>query len=51
MDCQKQGQKSNNRDYRIFVGGLTPRTTNNMLMEYFAKFGDILSAEVVYDTR
>ena len=37
------------QNFRIFVGGLTPTTTNQMLMSYFSKFGNIASAEVVYD--
>ena len=37
------------QNFRIFVGGLTPTTTNQMLMSYFSKFGNITSAEVVYD--
>lgn len=51
MTLSKQGivPKTETQDFRIFVGGLTPSTTNQMLMDYFSKFGEITSSEVVYD--
>ena len=46
-----QAMENNNPDnnLRIFVGNLTPKTTNQKLLEYFNQFGPIASAEVVYD--
>ena len=38
-------------ELRIFVGGITLETTKEMLMNHFCQFGDITSAEVVYEKK
>jgi len=38
-------------DLRIFVGGITLETTQEMLQQYFDQFGNIASTEVVYEKK
>ena len=38
-------------ELRIFVGGITLETTKEMLTDHFSQFGEITSAEVVYEKK
>ena len=36
-------------EYKVFVGGLSYVTGNDVLRQYFSKFGEVVSAEVMYN--
>ena len=38
-------------EYVLFIGGLSPQVTNQDLITYFKKFGNILRAKIIVDKK
>ena len=37
--------------YKLFIGGVSPDTTEDDLWQYFRSFGDLIDYRIVYDNR
>lgn len=56
LDCKEALNKDNaksrmsqERNYKIFVGGLSQRTKEDALYDYFSMFGNVYKAYLIYD--
>ena len=45
------GGASGKTSVKLFVGGVPPSSTHDTVHEYFSQYGDVLSAQVMYDRK
>ncbi|KAI3436074.1 hypothetical protein D9Q98_002132 [Chlorella vulgaris] len=50
IDCKKSvPQEMKPKARKVFVGGLSPDTTEDQFREYFSQFGDVMEAQIMQD--